>query len=272
MRSVTDAKKGDPSPTRTATDIFRDRCFFRREEFVADYLAAGHSSGAAREALHYYVGTGVLLNIRRGVYMVAGATFDPYLLPSKLHPLAVIAYDGAAAFHGLAELQHSLCFLVPGAMRVYRISETLYRAIADPSVAKPDPKHPTIHAYPHGKQKVAVTSVERTLADCLDRLDLGPDATELGLRFFRQRERRLDLQRLLAYATERCGGLGCARLGLILSGHPAYRHAREALNVLAEKVPRRSAYAAKNREPGGVYYARWRLTVPRALADHIPLD
>lgn len=264
-------KRKVPLPP-TALAFFADRVFFSRDEFAAAYAAAGHSASSVHEVLAYYSGTGVLISIRRGLYLVAGATFDPFVLPSKLHPRAVIAYDGAAAFHGLAGVGNSFCFLSPRALPRYTINETIYRAIADPSVTKADPKHPTIHAYPHGKQKLAVTSYERTLADCLDRIDLGPNVTDLALRFFGAVERRLDLRRLQTYATEHCGAVGCARLGLLLSGHPRYREARDVLDALAAKVQARTTYATHDREPGGTYYARWRLMVPKALSDHIPAD
>jgi predicted transcriptional regulator of viral defense system len=246
--------------------FFAANAFFRRDEFAA---AHGGSDSAVRSALAYYVRTGVLLNIRRGVYMVWGAAFDPWLLPSKVHPKAVLAYDGAATFHGLAALRHSLTYLAPRLVPRFDLGEVIFTAVVDPSVDELTANLSTIRSYPHQGHTIAVTTAERTLADCLDNLTLGPDVEHLFERFLSQPDRPLSLDDLVDYATQHTGPVAAARLGLLLSSHPKHRYARTHLAALHRRVPNRTSFATRNREPGGMYFRRWRLVVPMPFAHRL---
>jgi len=62
--------------------------------------------------LAYHTRTGFLLNCG-AASTCDGRPFDPWLLPSKLHPQGVLAYDGAATFYGLATLEHTCAFSRP---------------------------------------------------------------------------------------------------------------------------------------------------------------
>src|SRR6185436_19446478 len=96
----------------TPESFFSTHAFFRLDEFAKAYVGAGHSKSSVPQVLAYHAAAGRIQSVRRGLYMTANA-FDECLVPSKLHRSAVLAYDGAAALHGLTEIEHQCCYLAP---------------------------------------------------------------------------------------------------------------------------------------------------------------
>jgi predicted transcriptional regulator of viral defense system len=249
--------------------FFATHPYFRFDEFADAYREAGHSHAAVTAVLAYHVSTGTLINLRRGLYRVAHAPFEPWLIPSKLNRHAVVAYDGAASFHGLTPVGHSLTFLSPRSLG-FTLNEVVYRGVAWPDLADPAARVSSGFAeLPKNGHPIAVTSLERTLADCLERTDLAPDFHHLFGGFLDKPDLPLDLDQLVHYTVHECSPICAARVGLLLCAHPHHRYAREHLATLAKRVPARTSYATPDREPGGKYFARWRLVVPRSLADHL---
>ncbi len=252
--------------------VFFDRNpFFRADELVALYSSAGKSEAAARAALDYYVRRGVLLCIKRGVYCVEGPHFEAWLLPSKLHPEAVLAYDGAAWFHDLSGLHHSLCYLTPCRSTHLRFSEVTFRGVVDrgprDAVSR---NYSLVKDYDRDGHSVSATTLERTIVDCFDRLDRAPPLEEVFETVLRPGY-ALDLDAVVHWALNHASAAACARVGLLLTARPERPQLRAQLAMLEQRVPRRTTYATRDREPGGMYFARWHLLVPRELAKVIPL-
>jgi predicted transcriptional regulator of viral defense system len=256
--------------------FFGTHPIFHRDEFIEAYTAAGHSRPAALAALNYHCRTRALLNIRRCLYVVEATDFlgfDVCLLPSRLTPLAVLAYDGAAAFHGLAETEYQLCFLAPRSIR-YVFSEIIFRGILTPGLDD------TVERQLEGDrlverngQQICVTSLARTIADCLNHLDRSPPVEHLfNLLLDRTRRLTFDVDEAVRHALKRSSPAGCARLGLLLSSHPQHHTERAHLDALSRRVARHTVYGTQDREPGGFYFRRWHLVMPQPLASQLSND
>ena len=98
-------------PPFSAADFIEAHKVFRFEEFLEAHTASGASPKTTDAVLQYCVSIGRLENVRRGLYIHANDEPDRYLLCSRLSRDAVLAYEGALAFHGLVTFGNSLSFL-----------------------------------------------------------------------------------------------------------------------------------------------------------------
>ncbi|MBL8953175.1 MAG: hypothetical protein JNK82_20525 [Myxococcaceae bacterium] len=247
-----------------AQTFFARHPFFRRDELVAAYEAVGSSATSAKRALDYDAKTGVLLNVRQGVYMVNGPAFDAWLLPAKLHPEAVLAYDGAALMHGLAELDHSVSDLAPRYVRPLWLGEVAFRSVVEPETGDVVSRMGFVKNLVRDGHEVAVTTLERTIVDCFDDLDRAPPLE--GLFDSLLARATLDVEAVAREALQRAGPAGCARVGLLLASRPERSEVRGQLAELERRSPRETTYATRDRAPGGYYARRWHLQVPRAMS------
>ena len=250
--------------------FFATHPVFRTDEFIRAYVSAGHLATGAYSALCHYQGMGVIIRVHRGVYWVNADVCDVVLLAARLHARAVVAYDGAAEFHGLGESEHQCCYLAPYALPRVHFGEVIFRSIPEPTIA--DDLHRDITHVVERKRSglpILVTSFERTLVDCLERIDLGPEVTMVFDRFLGMNDPPLDLRQLVKATTDRSGPIGRARLGLLLSAHPKYRDERPLLDWLQRNIQRASTYATRERESGGRYSRKWHLMVPQSLLPYV---
>jgi predicted transcriptional regulator of viral defense system len=272
ITNVLDRSRAGPRTITNPHDFFATHSFFCREEFIDFYAAHGHSRGAALARLKYYVRKRTLIRLRRGVYMVWEGDFDAWLLPSKLTPLAVLAYDGAASFHDLSGLGYSLSFLAPRSMR-YVFSDVIFHGITTPGLENVEQRERMGRRLTRDGYEVLVTSIARTIADCLDRLEWAPPVEELFEKLLdRANPIAFDADEAVRHALEQSGPAGCARLGLLLSSHPEHRHLRTHLDALSRRIPGHTVYGTQNREPGGFYFRRWHLVMPQPLARQLSND
>lgn len=166
-----------PELERTSTtpgDFISQHQVFRLEEIEAAYRDMGRPASAARATLAYYVNQARLFVVRRGVYAHL-TSLDEWLLASKLTPDAVISHDGALSIRKLAPLGSSLSFLT-----AHRTTPTLWEdLLCRPVRVSEENLSDHVTTETRFGQPVLVTSLERTLVDCLERLDHAPEPEEL---------------------------------------------------------------------------------------------
>lgn len=230
---------------------------FTLDELRAAYRTMKRDPASAQELVSYYLAQGTLLLARRGLY--THPTFvDPWRLASRLTPDAVIGWDGALSFHKLIGIGHSLHFA-----STRRTPQLVFNDIVFDVVRVEElPAHDRVDV---NGDTLRVTSVERTLIDCLDRLDLAPDLKTLWKCF--RNAPKLDSRKLLHHLQKlRRGPLLASRLGLFLE---ASKHRDDDLRYkLSELGLQAPAYFDRaHREKGMQIISRWNLIAPDVLHD-----
>ncbi len=237
---------------------------FRFEELQAVRVAAGRSPAGTSAVLRYWVRSGRLRSIRRGLY----ASYltddrDPWLVGSRLTRDAVMAYDAALSFHGFTGPGHGMSYLTLERGRPYSFNDTEYRPVLVPRRLRRlrDWGGGVATVERHGLP-LRVTTVERTLVDLLDRLDLGPGIEEVWRAF--ETARGLDVDFMATYA-QKLGSAVCAgRLGFFLEQLGALTPG--ARRLLERCVPKVAAYFDRaTQDRGGQLAHPWNVIVPDEL-------
>lgn len=227
-----------------------------------------------RALLAYHRRTGRLLMIRRGLYAVVppgGAAdtlpVDAFLVASRLAPDAVLAYHAALELHGRAySVFHTLTYLTASPAPAFDFRGVRFKAVRHPAalVRRKSEFRGVVEADRQGLA-VRVTSLERTLVDVLARPELagGPEEAWRSL----ESVEYFDFDQVLAHVRL----LGCAavaaKTGFFLEQHREALQVPDAvLRALENLRPRQTLYFDRRRA-SGVYIARWRLVVPKLLAE-----
>lgn len=191
-------------------DFISQHQVFRREEFVAAYRAMGRDTASARAALQYHVNKRHLWVVKRGVYAQV-ATTDEWLLAARLTPDAVISHDGALSLRGLTPLAQRVSFLT-----AHRAKPTIYEdLVCQPIRVSADNLGQRVEIINRFGLPITVTTLNRTLVDCLDRLDRAPDLEEL-LGAFLATEHETSADEMIAWALTFDSPLLCSRLAFFL--------------------------------------------------------
>jgi predicted transcriptional regulator of viral defense system len=237
---------------------------FRFDEFLAAHTASGASPNTTAAVLQYYVRLGRLKSLRRGIY-VRDLDIDPWVLGSRLSADAVIAYEGALSFHGVWPLAHSMSFLTNERMEQFRFNEVVYRPVrVSKALADRRGWGGEILTVEREGQPVKVTSLERTLVDLLDRLDLGYGSKALWDCF---RSVDFDWELMLGYARKRDNRLLVGRLAVFLQLMGAKN---KILDQFDRFAPRSACYFDQSkRQKGDRLFRRWSVIMPHDLMQHI---
>ena len=263
LRSKPGRRPPSPDPFRAA-DFIAAHQVFRFEEFLEAHVASGASPATTDSLLRYYVGTNRLLNLRRGLYANSDDP-DPFLVASQLSRDAVLAYEGALAFHGMSPLLGSLSFLTTERARRFVFDETIYQPVRVPTAVSHRPDWGgNILSVERDGQMLKVTSIDRTLVDLLDRLDLSPGSDVLWDCF---RCAPVDWSVMIQYAQQLGNRLLIGRLAVFLHCLGA---TNRVLNQLDAFAPRSACYFDKHdRTKGDAIFPRWSVIVPQSLIVHI---
>lgn len=251
-----------------ASDFIARNPVFRFEEFAAALKSRARSPATIKALLRYHVGTGRLWNLRRGLYVSAGNP-DPFVIASRMTPDAVLAYDGALAFHGYVSEEHQLCFLTAHQTKPLVFGEIEYRPVKPPRVFGTTWRDEVLEVERAG-QNIRVTSLERTLVDMLDRLDLMRDQEKLSRNLDTIRaaflNRHLDGEAIVRYARSLSNGIVAARVGVFLE-HMPYMRPRDVFDLIKD-IPRSPAYFDRTQRSNDqmIFLRTWNLMVPKKLA------
>ena len=258
------------------TDFFSTHPVFTADEF-ADFLSGrGSANPWTRKALlAHHRSQGHILRVRRGLYAVVppGMTpedspVDPFLLAAKAASDAVLAYHTALEFHGRAySLTNRILYLTsqtvrPWAFRLYRL-----KGVAIPKrLLDARRQDYGIVSRERAGMPVAVTSLERTLVDVLDRPSLGGGWEEIwrsleSVEFF-------DLRQVVEYALMLGNATTVAKVGFYLEQHRETLMVEDAhLAPLRKLIPREPHYMAREERGSGRLLDAWNLVVPVAVIE-----
>lgn len=255
MAKLRRSKKTEP----TTLEAWKPSAFiaqnpvFTLDELRRAYRDMGRDPASAQELVSYYLAQGTLLLVRRGIY--AHPTWvDPFRLACRLTPDAIVAYDGALAFHKLTPVGHSVHFASTRRTPQLNWVDVIFEVVRLENL----PPHETIDS-------VRVTPLERTLVDCLDRLDLAPDLKTLWNAF--RVAPRIDSRRLLQQLDKlNRGPLLASRLGLFLEARDE-PDANLAAALKSRALAAPAYFDRANREKGMEIISRWNLIAPDVLHD-----
>jgi len=255
--------------------------FARHPVFTADGAAAFlRQSGSAnpltrKSLLRHHESQGNIVRIRRGLYATVPAgprpdamTPDPYLVAAKLAPDAVLGYHTALELHGKAYSTHSrYTFLTSGATRLLTHRGLTYQPVRFPKSLRAAKR--TMFAVKEGERfglSLSVTTLERTLVDVFDRLDLAGGWEEAwrsleSVEFF-------DLDVVVQYAIYLGSATTTAKVGFFLEAHREQLMVDEAhLRKLRARRPKEPQYVQR-RHPGPSRLAgEWNLILPLAWVE-----
>jgi len=251
-------------------EFFAKRPVFTYDEFVAALDTEDRTKRTRDTLLAYYVKTGRLVHVRRGLYVTvpagtdpAGCPLDPYLLAAKLTDDAVLAYHTALEFHGKAHsvLEHFV-YLTARRSRALAFRGQHFRAVPFPKVLR-EKDRATVGVKTAERQGVTVrvTTLERTLVDLLDRPDLGGGWEEIwrsleSVEFF-------DLDRVVEYALLLANATTAAKVGFYLQSHrDTLKVSEDHLKRLQVHRPKEPHYLERSTRKPGRLAADWNLVVP----------
>lgn len=252
--------------------------FARHPVFTTDEFAEVNPE-TKRESKHsllaYNRASGRLINVRRGLYAVVpeGITaqafrVNPYLIAAKATADAIIAYHSALSFHGYAYSQFNTFTYLTAQKETKRFDfqDSEYVGVTQPRslLRKRKTDFSVVEADQMG-MNVRVTSVERTLVDCFDRLDLAGGIEEVwrSLQLIPQ----LRVREIFEYARLLGNSITTAKVGLFLEMNKEhFRVKEEDLSLLRKRRPRNKCYMMPG-ERGGKLVSEWNLVVPRYVLD-----
>lgn len=254
--------------------------FAQHAVFSAAEFAKAHGGGPVgrNSALIYHEKHGHLLRVRRGLYVTVPpgalpeeAAVDSFALTAKLAPDAVLAYHSALAFHGKAYSVRQLFeYLTATAARPFTFRGQEFRPVQFPKALR-DARQALwgVKTSERSGVDLRVTSLERTLVDVLDRLDLSGGLEEAwrslaSVEFF-------DLDRVVEYTLLLKSATTAAKVGLFLAEHREKLMVEDKhLALLREHKPRGPHYLEPSRRGEhreSKLVGEWNLIVPKELVE-----
>jgi predicted transcriptional regulator of viral defense system len=251
------------SPFFSATPVFTR----------ADYARAVGRAPADKTVtamLSQHVKAGNIKRIARGLYASVpkhadAATWwvDRFLLASRLRPEAVIGYHSALELHGYAyTAEFDVQAIAPGEPGLFKTKEFSCRFVRPTTPLGPE----SIITVDRLGQAVAVTTLERTVADLFDRPDLAGGAEELVNSL--DLVGRLDAERLAAHLAANGNATAAGAAGWWLESRREHlRVPDSALETIHKLAPRQNRYALGATVGQGQAAPGWGVILPRAFVD-----
>jgi len=257
-----------------------DQFFARHPVFTrADFAASrrdeeGSSDRTPQDLLGYHVEQGNLLRVRRGLYAVVPPDADPatvpvdaYLLASKMTDDAVLGYHTALELQGVAySSSDRLLYLTRRETKPLTFRGLSFCPVLVPKALRDrDADQTEVTVVDRSGLDVRVTTLERTLVDTLDRLDLGGGWEEAWRSL--EAVSYFDLTRVVDYALLLGKKTTVAKVGFFLEQH------RDTLSVdqqhlerLEEHIPRQPHYLKGSRNAPNMLVSQWNIVLPYAVA------
>ena len=244
----------------------------------ADFLNAhGSRNPRTRQTLlQYHEKRGHVRRLRRGLYAsvppgleAKNNPVDSFLLASSLADDAVLAFHTALTFHGRAYSTRNVFTYLTSQKDKRRLQYqgVTYRPVTHPAqLIRSGRESLGVQSVDRGGQDIRVTSLERTMADALDRPALAGGWEEIwrsleSIPYF-------DLELILDYTLALKNATTAAKVGFYLEQH------REALMVdarfldrLRARRPKSPHYMSRGARARGRFIPEWNLVVPTEVVD-----
>jgi predicted transcriptional regulator of viral defense system len=248
---------------------------FTYEEITHFLEENGQSNpNTQRELIAYHCKTGNITRIRRQLFasvpkMLGNAKqhiTDPYLIAGRISNDAVLAYHTALDFYGYSHSVYShYFFLTHHTIRSFHYKNMYFHSLHFPkSLFKGSKEYYAVNTEDQAGLDVKVTSLERTLVDCLDKPNLAGGWEEIWQSF--ETPGLINLDKVLEYTFLMNKGSLAAKVGFFLEQHQGNFSVDEKyLNLLQEKIPKQKQYLERNQQSRGMFLKRWNLIVPETV-------
>lgn len=251
--------------------FFNQNPVFRLEQLNQFLARRGSSNTSTRNSLlAYHRRNGKILTVRRGLYLVVPAGFepescpiDPFLVAAKLTPDAVLAYHTALEYHGKAYSIFDQFFCISSRPSVpLHFQNYRFEPILPPKSLQNKKKeyYGVIESERTGVD-IRVTSLERTLVDVLDRPNLSGSWEEIwrsleSIEFF-------NLDKVIKYTQLLGNATTAAKVGFFLDQHrEGLMVDNDYLNELKALCPKQPHYLERQKRKSASLVSDWNLIVP----------
>ena len=254
--------------TSTTAYFFARHSVFTTDEFAAINKLTKRDSKQA--LLSYNRRTGRVLNIRRGLYAVVPDGIEPdsfmanpFLIAAKSTSDAIIAYHSALSFHGYAYSDFNIFTFLTTQKETskFTFQNSEYVGVTQPkALIQQGQELAAVDLVEQNGLDIHVTSLERTLVDCLDRLDISGGIEEV----WRSLELipYLRIRQILDYVALLDNAVTTAKVGFFLDTNKDRFHVEpKDLEFLHNRKPAHKSYMFRM-ERKGKLVRDWNLIVP----------
>jgi len=253
--------------------FFKKHPLFHLKELVEFLQSSGRlNPNTLKTVLQYHLAKKHVARIRRGYYLVTNDYLpgshiegDYLLIAGRMTDDAVISYHTAMEFHSLAYSVSSLVYF-NSSQRIGRLVSDYgqYQQVDHPIALKPDSVFFETKLHDRMGMDIRVTTIERTLVDCLQRPELSGGWEEIWRSF--ESINFLDIQRVINYAVKLGNATTIAKVGFFLEQHQEQFDVKdEHLNQLAHYKPKSRHYMEQSHKGPVKNLQRWNLIVPLAV-------
>lgn len=233
------------------------------------------SDKAKQSLLDYHVGVGTIIRIRRNLFATVPMGSDPqkfqvnqFLVAAKLADDSVISHHSALAYHGLAQsVRHTVLFTTKKKdIEEFDFQDNTYRSVlTKKALVLHGQENMLVSTVDCQGLQIKVTANERTLVDCLDRLDLSGGAEEIWRSF--EGLTYVNVKKIIDYAVL-IGNAGLiAKVGYYLDTNkdrlmitPKHLHKLQTLR------PKSARYMFRSSRTGRLVKS-WNLIVPESILE-----
>ncbi|MBZ0186252.1 MAG: hypothetical protein K8F91_08400 [Candidatus Obscuribacterales bacterium] len=216
-----------------------------------------------------------MLHIRRGLYAVVPEGFeadsyrvDPFLIGARATDDAVIAYRSALEMHGYGYSVHNSMVYLTARREAARFmfQDTEFIGATQPkALMKQAMEETEVEVIDRSGMEIRVTTLERTLVDCFDRLDLAGGIEEawrsLGAVSY------FNVDKVLEYLSLLSNAVTSAKVGLFLDVNRDRLHiGQQTLRALQELRPKQATYMFRSKRRGKLIQ-KWNLIVPEEVLE-----
>lgn len=241
---------------------------FTWDEFK-DALGESRTEHTLHTQIKYYMGTGRIVQVRRGLYYRAspdsGQTQpDKYLIGSRIAPDAVLGYHTAFEALGYAHSVSSRVYVMTTyRRRPFSFRRVTYRPVSAPTLTNGEThRRLGVERVDRSGESVAVTGKARSLVDAVDRPEYMGGYEEM--RRCIEKLPYLDFDTLTEYLHRRDKKILFAKVGLMLEQfRDEWMVPDEVLAKLESHIPQSPAYFGSTQT--GTMVRRWNLIVPEIL-------
>lgn len=261
---------------RETQEFFRRYPVFSFEEFFREKAGMNKARlGSVKATLQHHLKMGHIVRIRRELYASIPYGADPesypvspFLIAGRAAHDSVVAYQSALAFYqSTYSTVYRIIFLSDLDIRTFRFRSEYYKRTGyPPSLAKENKKLVYVKDHDVQGMTVKITSLERTLVDVFDRLDLGGGFEEI----YRSLAMipRLKIDDIVSYALVLGNSTTISKVGFYLSQRQKELNVTpDHLKKLIEHRPLSKHYVDKHARKNGHFLSEWNIIVPKELID-----